>query len=186
MPVQFLSGGGGGTSDVRTTFADPVTNTCTYLAASSTQLLSQFTIPANYLQANDSLVLTSIIKYLSHTGATTSKSLTLNIRLGTTGTTSDPSLAQVVLSIGNPTTFLQSAVSFIGNLGVPTIGSSGSATLNLKGYDQSVYPIAFTGGTAQTINTTSTLYLSIYGALAAGTGNTLTIAPSGSSLIVSF
>lgn len=186
MPVQFLSGGGGGTSDVRTTFADPVLNSCVFTPTSTTQLLSKWTIPANYFQVDDFLVLTLFAKSI---GTAENRPITTNIRLGTTGTISDPTLVTISHNHNiSPTVFPENIVSYKANIGIQTIGSSGTALLHYLQSDGCTgYPTTFTPLPPQTIDTTVPLYLSVF-----LTGNvfssatTLTIAPVASSLIVGF
>jgi hypothetical protein len=185
MPVQFLSGGGGGTSDVRTTFADPVRNSCVFTTTTSTtQLLSKWTIPANYFQVNDFLVLTILAK---STGTAENRSITANIRLGTTGTISDPTLVTIAHNHNvAPLVFLENIVSYKANIAVQTIGSSGTALLHLQSDDCTGYPAIFTPLPPQTINTTVPLYLSVFLTGNVLSSTTLTINPVASSLIVGF
>lgn len=185
MPVQFLSGGGGGTSDVRTTFADPVLNSCVFTTTSTTQLLSKWTVPANYFQVNDSLVLTLLAK---STGTAQNRPITANIRLGTTGTISDPTLVTISQNHNvAPTVFLENTILYKANISVQTIGASGTAVLFLQADSTSGFPTIFTQLSPQIIDTTVPLYLSMFltgNVLTAGT--TLTITPVASSLIVGF
>lgn len=188
MPVQFLSGGGGGgTSDVRTTFADPLLNSWVLTTTSTTQLMARWTIPANYFLTNDSLILTSLLKTVTYTGASSGRPITTTIRLGTTGTVSDASLVSVVHTHGvSMTTFPESAVALKAAIGIHTIGSSGTASLHLHSAGPTGMPVFFTPIAAQTINTTVPLYLSIFSTGNVLSGTTMTIAPVAPSLIVGF
>lgn len=86
MPVQFIGGSsGGGTTDVRTTFADPVLNDA---LANTTTIVAQYQIPANYLTTNELIS----IKYISQFGVSNTGIVRFYIYIGSTGTLADTAL----------------------------------------------------------------------------------------------
>ena len=193
MPVQFLSGGGG-TSDVRQIFGNPVLADCYFIGSSggagqpANQVAIKWTIPANYLQVNDCLCFATLIKRLA--GGTTQGTTcftTIQIRLGTTGTITDTLVAQLIPQIPFGTNTPEAAVFAKGLINVTSIGASGTCIANANGLSPYGSVAGFTNGGSKTIDTTSTLYLTVCLSVIIG-GNTynVTLSPSGSALCVSF
>lgn len=192
MPVQFLSGGGGGgTSDVRSTFAAPVLTTCSYVGSSGgSQVMAKWTIPANYFVNTDTLLLETFIKRLAggSTQGTTCRAI-VDIRLGTTGTISDTLLATTSPIIPSGTYTPETGSHIRAFIGVKTIGSGGTCIANLigKSYFGGIGTSGFTNGGTKTIDTTSTLYLTICVSVSIGSSSYyVSLSPVGSSLIVGF
>lgn len=186
MPVQFLSGGGGGTSDVRESFAAPVLTDCPFTNTQSILSPVKWTIPANYLQVNDTLCCSIFLDML--TGNTTSKTARAWLRLGTTGSNTDALFGQIDVGICNsaslpePTTFLK------GFINVKSTGSGGTGIGNLTGINSSgTFGAGQTASGLQTIDTSAVLYLTIWlQYVTGGATNYATIAAVGSSICVSF
>lgn len=193
MPVQFLSGGGG-TSDVRQTFGSPVLTDCYFIGSSGTggqpanQVAIKWTIPANYLQTNDCLCFTTLFKRLAG-GITqgTTNYLTIQIRLGTTGTIADTLIVQAVSGAPTHTNTPEEAICTKGLIYITSAGSSGTCVANADTSFQGG-TAGFTNGGSKTIDTTATLYLTVCLNAFIGYSNTynVTWSPSGSALCVSF
>lgn len=189
MPVQFLSGGGGGggTSDVRTTFANPTSNTAVFPASAiTTQVLNTFTIPANYLQVNDCLSFTSIIKKITTTGLTSSKSVTLNIRMGTTGTVSDTLIGTLATGILVYPAITEYCWNITGYVGIKTTGSSGTCFTYFQSENFILQRVGCTNNGLKTIDTTVPLYITVYATISMSVGQSATLAPTSSAIAVGF
>lgn len=165
MPVQFIGGSGGGSTDVRETFAAPVLNDA---LANTTTIVAQYQIPANYLTLNDMLN----IKYIAQTGNANSGFTNINFYIGNTGTLADtkiniePFTGYYRIGVVSGTfnylnIFLDSHIYFT------AVGSSGLATARFDGH----YKTSAVMGDASrlkgiplnfaTVDTTQPVYISL-------------------------
>lgn len=184
MPVQFLSGGGGGApSEIRDVFAEPVLSNS--IGGNIEKIMVQYTIPANYLQVNNCLHLKVILKQLGTINTYSS----MYLRFGTTGTVSDTIIfshdgggaANAGYLVPHPTVPVLAEEL----IKIESIGTSGSCfTIGILENEVAVGH-AKTGFTpaSKTINTTVPLFLS----LSMTYSNTAQIIqPVATSLTVSF
>lgn len=161
MPVQFIGGSSGGTTDVRTTFAAPVLNDA---LANTTTIVAQYEIPANYLTTNDLLN----IKYIGQFSSGNSGFVPLNFYLGSTGTTADTLIAANTTIPGYRITasnygqiYLNTHVYFY------SVGASGLATGRIYGVTKTapsanlINYIAVANTNNATVDTTQKLYISL-------------------------
>lgn len=183
MPVQFIGGSSGGTTDVRTTFAAPVLNDA---LANTTTIVAQYEIPANYLTTNDLLN----IKYIAQFSSGNSGVVPINFYLGSTGTTSDTLIT--VDSVNIPVYRLAASnfgqVYLNASIYFYSVGASGLATAR---FDSTTKTSSTTGGISTTyglntnnatVNTTQKLYIS----LVAVTPTTAAIDTLGSYITVGY
>lgn len=186
MPVQFLSGGGG-TSDVRTTFAAPTYNTGIFpVNVATTQLLNTFTIPANYFQVNDCLSFTTIIKKIASTNILTNKPITFTIRMGTTGTASDTTIGRVSTAFIEYATVPEYCWNITGYANIKTTGASGTCFTSFQTDNATLQQVGFDLHGLKTINTTVPLYITVYATITMGNGQSATLAPTASAISVGF
>lgn len=176
MPVRFLGGGGGGSTDVRTIIAAPTLTTVTATTETPTCV---WAIPANYLLAKDGIFISLVG---TTTLATTTNKPIYRVRMGTTGTTADTLLFTTMLDATALYTALTNKQSVLENLiYIPSIGSTGSClscgkVLNTYATSDIFTQLTANNGTQQTnktIDTTAILYISI-SVFFATTGNTFT------------
>lgn len=186
MPVQFLSGGGGGTSDVRESFAAPVLTDCPFTNTQSILSPVKWTIPANYLQVNDTLCCSVFLDVL--TGNTTSKITRAWLRLGTTGSNTDTLLGQVDVYMANTANLPEPTTSLKGFINVKSTGSGGTCIGNITGIDSSgSFGSGVVSNGLQTIDTSAVLYLTIWLQYVTGSSTSYaTLSAVGSSICVSF
>lgn len=186
MPVQFLSGGGG-TSDVRTTFAAPVYNTGVFpVSTTTTQLLNTFTIPANYFQVNDCLSFTTLIKKITSTGITSNKAITFTTRMGTTGTISDTIVGTTTPNFVENANITEFCFNITGYANIKTIGSSGTCFTSFHTGNALADQVFFSNNGLKTIDTTVPLYITVYATITMNAGQSATFAPTASSISVGF
>lgn len=186
MPVQFLSGGGGGVSDVRDTFAAPVLTDCAFTYTQNTKSPIKWTIPANYLQVNDSLCCSLILEMISGNTAASINSI-VYLRLGTTGSVTDALVAQANFYVSTSTNLPEPPVFLKGLINIKTTGTSGTCVANLSGVGAYGGFGANSVGYSQTIDTSSVLYLTIWVMYnTGGSAKVATLSPVGSSICVSF
>lgn len=189
MPVQFIGGSGGGSTDVRTTFAAPILNDA---LANTTTIVAQYQIPANYLTTNDLLN----IKYIAQTGNANSGFTNINFYIGNTGTLADTKInvettqAGAYYRIGGVSgyTFNYMNIFLDSYIYFTAVGSNGLATARFSGhykretvasvaFDLKGIPLNFA-----TVDTTQPIYIS----LVVTTPSTMVIDTLGSYISVGY
>jgi hypothetical protein len=185
MPVQFIGGSSGGTTDVRTTFADPVLNDA---LANTTTIVAKYQIPANYLTINDVLK----IKYIAQFGLANTGAVTFQFYIGPTGTTADSliTLNTTDVTVYRPTASSYGQFYLDSNFYFYAVGVNGLATMRFTGItktssstggNSSITGSAAVGSNA-TVDTTQPLYIS----LAAITPTTAVVDTLGSYITVGY
>lgn len=167
MPVQFIGGSsGGGTTDVRTTFAAPILNDA---LANTTTIVAQYQIPANYLTINDMLN----IKYIAQFGVSNSGEVPFYLRIGTTGTISDTQLPIVVAAPYNTIIasnygqiYLDASIYFfaVGTNGLVSAQMTGITKSGSTASSSASRPFLGRCETKVTVDTTQPLYISLVAA----------------------
>lgn len=169
MPVRFLGGGGGGggSADVRGTLPLPTLNTVASLAGEN--VLTSWQIPANYLEAADCVYFNTTAT-TSGTGGFRASIPVINVRIGTTGTISDPLLFRILNDTNNsafktPDYFIIEGIVNINNIG--TSGFCYGGSLMDTGGNINAGAVYLWGNSyvdaysSVSINTTLPLYLTV-------------------------
>ena len=167
MPVQFIGGSsGGGTTDVRTTFAAPILNDA---LANTTTIVAQYQIPANYLTTNDTLS----FKYTGQSGNNNSGRIVFYFYIGNTGTLADTKINTEQSSNGPyhwfgsaSTAIYNYATLFLsGEVYFEAVGVSGIASARYNGdYSPSATTSDMVFGintNRATVDTTQPVYISL-------------------------
>lgn len=189
MPVQFIGGSGGGSTDVRTTFAAPILNDA---LANTTTIVAQYQIPANYLTTNDLIN----IKYIAQTGNSNSGFTNINFYIGNTGTLADTKInldtaqSTAYNRIGTPSgTFSYMNVFLSSYIYFTAVGSSGLATARFNGHyknattaQSDAFALRGIPANFATVDTTQPLYIS----LVVTTPTTMVIDTLGSYITVGY
>lgn len=166
MPVQFIGGSsGGGTTDVRTTFAAPILNGA---LANTTTIVAQYQIPANYLTTNDTLS----FKYTGQSGNANSGKIYFYFYIGNTGTLADTKInteqvsnASYVFFGTGSGTYNYATLFLSGEVYFEAVGVSGLASARYTGdYTTSATTSAMILGVntnRATVDTTQPVYISL-------------------------